>query len=130
LRDAYLVIVPHLTFDFDSHASTFVGVADVSVVDLNRIDGLNKICVFTMDVNQVTDIHVTIGQFNNPAIYSGIIVNNTAYNSFSYANGHAPTSLYVKILTLRGTLIFKTQGVCRAGTSSEGGLVSRLVCDP
>jgi hypothetical protein len=35
-----------------------------------------------------------------------------------------------KVLTLRGTLIFKTQGVCRAGTSSEGGLISRLVCDP
>jgi hypothetical protein len=80
--------MPYLTFDFDPHASTLVGVANVLVVDLDRIDGLNKICVFTMDVNQVTDIDVTIGQFDNPDIYSGIIVNNTADNGFSYANGH------------------------------------------
>jgi hypothetical protein len=83
LRDAYLIIMPYLTFDFDSHASTFVGMADVSVINLHRIDGLNKICASTMDMNQVTNVHLTIGELDNPHIYPGIIVNDTADNGFS-----------------------------------------------
>jgi hypothetical protein len=96
LSDAYLIMMPYLTFDFDSHASTFVGVADVSVIDLHRIDGLNKIRVFTMNMDQVADIDLTVGQFDNPDIYSRIIVNDTADNSFSYADSHA-NLLFVEI---------------------------------
>jgi hypothetical protein len=87
-RNAYLIVMPYLTFDLDPDASTFVGVADISMIDLNRIDGLNKICVVTMDVNQVTDIDLTIGQFDNADVYSRIIVNDAADNRFSYADSH------------------------------------------
>jgi hypothetical protein len=81
--------MPYLAFDFDPHASTLVGVAHISVVDLNRIDGLNKIGALTMDVNQVTDIDLTIDQFDNPHVYSRIIVNDTADSRFSNAYSHA-----------------------------------------
>jgi hypothetical protein len=101
LRNAYLIIMPYLAFDFDPHASTFVGVANISVIDLNRIDGLNKVGPFTMDVNQVTHIDRTIGQFDNPNVYSGIIVNDTADNGFSYANGHARPPIFIEIFLLK-----------------------------
>jgi hypothetical protein len=81
--------MPYLTFDFDAHASTSIGVANVSMIDLHRIDGLNKICAVTMDVNQVADIDFTTGQFDNPDIYPRIIMNDSADNSFSYADSHA-----------------------------------------
>jgi hypothetical protein len=116
--------MPYLAFDFDPRASTFVGVADVLVIDLNRIDGLNKICVFTMDVNQVTDIDLTIGQFNDPDVYSRIIVNDTADNRFSYANSHAkPPILKSCFDTFMGDISQKTQGLCRAGNFKGGGSV-------
>jgi hypothetical protein len=41
----------YLALDFDPDASTFVGMTNVSAIDLHRIDGLNKIRVFTMDVD-------------------------------------------------------------------------------
>jgi hypothetical protein len=101
LGNTYLIIMTYPAFDFDSHASTSVRVTDVSVIDLNRIDGLNKVGPFTMDVNQVTHIDLAIGQFDNPDVYSGIIVNDTADNSFSYANGHARPPIFIEIFLLK-----------------------------
>jgi hypothetical protein len=75
-------------FDFDPHFSASVRVVDAMVVDLNRIDRLDQIGVFTLDVDHVAQIDLAIGQFDDPDVYSRIIVNDTPDKRFSYANSH------------------------------------------
>jgi hypothetical protein len=47
------------------------------VIDLEGIDGLDEICLFTLDVDYVAQIDLAISQFDNPDVYSRIIVNDT-----------------------------------------------------
>jgi hypothetical protein len=63
-------------------------VTNVLVIDLEGIDGLDEICLFTLDVDYVAQIDLAISQFDNPDVYSRIIVNDTPDRGFSYANGH------------------------------------------
>jgi hypothetical protein len=63
-------------------------VADVLVIDLDGIDGLDEIGLFTLDMDHVTQVDLTIGQFDDPDIDSGIIVNDPPDKRFSYANSH------------------------------------------
>jgi hypothetical protein len=112
-------MLPYPAFDFYPYASTFTGVANVLVIDLQRIDGLNKIRAFTMDMYQVTNVDHTIRQFDNPNVYPGIIVNDTADNSFSYADGHTDLPIFFEgkvSAPFLGSSVtnLKTQGICRA----------------
>jgi len=70
-------------FEPDPNSSAFVCVANVLVIDLEGIDGLDEICLFTLDVDHVAQIDLTIGQFDDPDVYSRIIVNNTTDKRFS-----------------------------------------------
>jgi hypothetical protein len=86
--DANLVMIPYSIFEFDPNSSAFVRVANAVVIDLEGIDGLDQICLFTLDVDYVAQFDRTIGQFDDSDIYSRIIVNNTPDERFSYANSH------------------------------------------
>src|SRR6266536_2666977 len=87
-RDPNLVMISYSILELDPNSSAFICVANVLVVDLEGIDGLNEICLFTLDVDHVAQIDLTIGQFDDPDVYSRIIVNNTPDERFSYANSH------------------------------------------
>jgi len=81
-------LISYSIFELDPNSSAFIRVANVLVVDLKGIDGLDEICLFTLDVDHVAQIDLTIGQFDDPDVYSRIIVNNTPDERFSYANSH------------------------------------------
>jgi hypothetical protein len=81
-------MIPYSIFEFDPNSSAFVRVANAVVIDLEGIDGLDQICLFTLDVDYVAQIDRTIGQFDNSDVYSRIIVNNTPDERFSYADSH------------------------------------------
>jgi hypothetical protein len=81
-------MISYSIFEFDPNFSAFVCVVNAAVIDLERIDGLDQICLFTLDVDHVAQIDLTIGQFDDPDVYSRIIVNDTPDRGFSYANGH------------------------------------------
>lgn len=81
-------MISYSIFEFDSNSSAFVCVANALVINLERIDGLDEICLFALYVDQVAQIDLAIGQFDDPDVYSRIIVNNTSDERFSYANSH------------------------------------------
>jgi hypothetical protein len=86
--DANLIMLPYPVFNFDPDASTFVGVADIPVIDLQGVHGLDQIGLLTLDVNQITHIDFAAGQFDDPNVYSRVVVSDAANKSFSYSNGH------------------------------------------
>src|SRR5262249_42403147 len=73
---------------FDPNSFAFVCVANAVMIDLEGIDGLDQICLFTLDVDYVAQIDRTIGQFDDSDVYSRIIVNNTPDERFSYTDSH------------------------------------------
>ena len=81
-------MMPYLVFDFDPNSSAFVCVADVLVVDLDGIDCLDKIRLFTFNMDHVAHVDLAISQFDDPDVYSRIIVNDTPDKRFSYADSH------------------------------------------
>jgi hypothetical protein len=92
--DANLVMISYSIFEFDPNSSAFVCVANALVINLERIDWLDQVCLFTLDVDHVTQIDLTIGQFDDPDVYSRIIVNNTPDERFSYANSHNKSPIF------------------------------------
>jgi hypothetical protein len=86
--DPNLVIISYSVFDFDPNMSAFFRMTDVLVVNLDGIDWLDKISLSAVYVNHVTQIDLAINQFDDPDIYSRIIVNNPTDNGFSYTNSH------------------------------------------
>src|SRR5262245_8263538 len=87
-RDANLIMISYSIFEFDSNSFAFVRVANAVMIELEGIDRLDQICLFTLDVDYVAQIDRTIGQFDNSDVYSRIIVNNTPDERFSYADSH------------------------------------------
>jgi hypothetical protein len=87
-RDTNLIMIPYSIVELDPNSSAFVRVANAVVIDLEGIDGLDQICLFTLDVDYVAQFDRTVGQFDDSDIYSRIIVNNTPDERFSYANSH------------------------------------------
>jgi len=81
-------MISYSIFEFDPNFSAFVCVANAVMIDLEGIDGLDQICLFTMDVDYIAQIDRTIGQFDDSDVYSRIIVNNTPDERFSYADSH------------------------------------------
>ena len=81
-------MMPYPVFNFDPDAAPLVCVADMAMIDLKRIHGLDKVGLLTVDVNQITQIDFTVCQFDDPDIYSRVIVGDASNDSFSYANGH------------------------------------------
>jgi hypothetical protein len=81
-------MISYSIVEFDPNFSAFVRMANAVMIDLEGIDGLDQICLFTLDVDYVPQIDRTIGQFDNSDVYSRIIVNNTPDERFSYANSH------------------------------------------
>jgi hypothetical protein len=87
-------MISYSIFEFDPNSSAFVCVANALVINLQGIDGLDQVCLFTLDVDHVTQIDLTIGQFDDPDVYSRIIVNNTPDERFSYAYSHKQVSYF------------------------------------
>ena len=81
-------MISYSILEFDPNSFAFVRVANAVVIDLEGIDGLDQICLFTLDVDYVAQIDRTVGQFDDSDIYSRIIVNNTPDERFSYADSH------------------------------------------
>jgi len=81
-------MISYSIFKFDPNSFAFVCVANAVMIDLEGIDGLDQICLFTLDVDYVAQIDRTIGQFDDSYVYSRIIVNNTTDERFSYADSH------------------------------------------
>jgi len=81
-------MIPYSIFELDPNSSAFVRVANAAVIDLEGIDGLDQICLSTLDVDDVTQIDRTVGQFDDSDVYLRIIVNNAPDERFSYANSH------------------------------------------
>jgi hypothetical protein len=68
-RDPNLVMISYSILELDPNSPAFICVANVLVVELEGIDGLNEICLFTLDVDHVAQIDLTIGQFDDPDVY-------------------------------------------------------------
>jgi hypothetical protein len=81
-------MISYSIFEFDPNSFAFVCVANAVMIDLEGIDGLDQICLFTMNVDYVAKIDRTIGQFDDSDVYSTIIVNNTPNERFSNADSH------------------------------------------
>jgi hypothetical protein len=81
-------MISYSIFEFDPNSFAFVCVANAVMIDLEGIDGLDQICLFTMNVDYVAKIDRTIGQFDDSDVYSRIIVNNTPNERFSNADSH------------------------------------------
>jgi len=81
-------MISYSIFEFDPNSFAFVCAANAVMIDLEGIDGLDQICLFTMNVDYVAKIDRTIGQFDDSDVYSRIIVNNTPDERFSNADSH------------------------------------------
>jgi hypothetical protein len=87
-------MMPYPVLDLDPNASAFICVAHVSVIDLDGIDRLDEIRLFTLDMDHVAQMDLAISQFNDPDVYSRIIVNDTSNKRFSYADGHGQSPIF------------------------------------
>ena len=91
-----LVVLSDLLLDLDADRFTLPRVTHALVLKLHGVDGLGKIRVFALDVNNVADVEFPTGKLNDPHAEVGKVVGNPADQFLTCLRSHSGTSFQRK----------------------------------
>lgn len=74
--------------DLDPHTFTFLRVTNVFVFDLDRIDCLGEVGVFSLNVDNVSNVELATCEFDDAHTKMGIVVGYTTERFFFRLRGH------------------------------------------
>src|SRR5262245_59182190 len=90
-------MLSYFFLDLDAYTFSFLRVANVFVFDLDRIDRLGEVGVFSLNVNNVSNVELANCEFDDAHTKMGIVVGYTTERFFFRLRGHGWILLGTKI---------------------------------
>jgi hypothetical protein len=81
-------MLSYFFLDLDAYTFSFLRVANVLVFDLDRIDRLGEVGVFSLNVNNVSNVELATCKFDDAHTKMGIVVGYTTERFFFRLRGH------------------------------------------
>src|SRR5262245_48808859 len=81
-------MLSHFFLDRDAYTFSFLRVANVLVFDLDRIDRLGEVGVFSLNANNVSNVELATCEFDDAHTKMGIVVGYTTEQFFFRLRAH------------------------------------------